>query len=184
MNDLERTRLSDRMPRVALGEDEWTPAELGRLTGDADLAAEWRVVQAVVRLGERGAARVDPRRVAAAVAARLDEPASVPARRARRQGWWAVTGLAAAAAVFLVLWPAVRGPAGTAPAGTAGGTATVTLTIDLPELEALDETSLAQVLNGVGTTGTGGTLEATTAPATDLTETELNTLLGELEEAS
>lgn len=183
MNDIERTRLADRMPRVALGQDEWTPAELGRVAADADLAAEWRVVQAAARLGDRGAALVDPQRVAVAVTARLDTPVPVSGRSGPRRAWWAVTGLAAAAALFLVVWPAVRGPAGPAPA-PAPVAASGALTIDLPELEALDETSLAQVLQGVGPTGTGGTLESTTAPASDLTETELHTLLGEFEEVS
>jgi hypothetical protein len=49
----ECTRLSDRIPDVALGRASWTPDEAAHLRGCADCRAELALVQATVALGRK-----------------------------------------------------------------------------------------------------------------------------------
>lgn len=133
--------LSDRMPAVAAGRAEWSPAEAAHLAGCADCTAEWRLMAAARGLGAT-ASRVDPAAMAARVTARLAAPAPTRVLRFRlpRGGW--VVGLAAAAAVVLAVVvprrPSVPGPPAAAVAGQA-----------LPELDDLSTAELEAILREV-----------------------------------
>lgn len=132
--------LSDRMPAVAAGRAEWSPAEAAHLAACADCTAEWRLMAAARGLGAT-ARRVDPADVTARVVARLAAPA--PTRvlpfRLPRGGW--VVGLAAAAAVVLaVVVP--RRPSVPGPAAAVAGQA-------LPELDDLSTAELEAILREV-----------------------------------
>lgn len=98
-------RLSDRMPRVALGQDGWTADEAAHLEACPDCRAEWALVGAAGRLGARAPTVSDPAAIAALVLRRLaQEPA---ARAPGRLIPWA-GGLAAAAAILALVWAGGR----------------------------------------------------------------------------
>jgi len=88
------------MPAVAHGRAVWEPAELAHLAACPACAAAWQVVQAAPHIGERVAAGLDAARLVDRVRSGLH--AERRAVRWKRAGWLA--GLAAAAAVALVLW--------------------------------------------------------------------------------
>jgi hypothetical protein len=170
--------LSERMPLVVHGQAEWSAEESAHLAGCADCAAEWRLVQSAATLGASAAARIDPTRLAKQVQAEV--AARTRAARWKRGGW--VSGLAAAAAVALVLWSGrSHRPVITAPPPQSGtATATTDFTLPMAELEGLDSTQLEQVLDGldapVGASGTGG------VPSFgDLDDTQLERVLRSLE---
>src|SRR5580765_2614028 len=101
------TALSDRMPDVALGRSRWTEDEARHLASCADCRAEWALVAAASRLGASLPAPPDPAVTGARVLARL---AAEPARPRAMSRLWLAAGLAAAAAVALVVWMGRGGP--------------------------------------------------------------------------
>jgi len=108
------TRLSDRMPEIALGRARWTPEEQGHLAGCEDCRAEWAIVVAAGRLGAKLPA-IDAERVAAGALERIrHERADASARTPRIA---VLAGLAAAAVVALAVW-ANRGGRATQPGGS------------------------------------------------------------------
>jgi hypothetical protein len=148
------TRLSDRMPGVALGRERWSDDEARHLTSCEDCRAEWTLVRAGTRIG--AALRpADPVRVAAGALARIErERARVRART--RVG--AIAGLAAAAAVALAVWggraaPTTSGvvaaPTGAVAAGPGRNSQSVageTVDLPLPELDSLPAEVLDSML--------------------------------------
>ena len=65
----ECTRLSDRMPGVILGRQEWSAEEKRHLGECASCRAEWELVQAANRLGQTVGRRFDEGRISRAVLA-------------------------------------------------------------------------------------------------------------------
>jgi anti-sigma factor RsiW len=108
------TALSDRMPDVALGRSRWTEDEARHLASCADCRAEWALVAAASRLGASLPAPPDPAITGTRVLARL---AVEPARARAGSRLWLAAGLAAAAAVALVVWMG-RGWPGSGPPPT------------------------------------------------------------------
>ncbi len=137
--------LSDRIPAVALGRTEWTPQEVKHLQECRSCQQEWEVVRAVGRLGQRGEVVIDTEVVSSTVLRRLrDEPERT---RIRRRAW-AVSGLAAAAAITIAIWTGN----GENPAATTrenNPLATTPLEIPLPELESLQAAELDTVLQAM-----------------------------------
>ena len=105
------THLSDRMPDVALGRSRWTAAEERHLSVCADCRAEWTIVSAARRLGSALPAPSDPVVTAARVLGRIADERTRGRTRARA---WIAAGLAAAAALAVVVGS--RQSRGTAPA--------------------------------------------------------------------
>jgi hypothetical protein len=160
------TRLSERMPAVALGRERWTEDEERHLALCEDCRAEWVVVSVGSRLG-LALSPAEPGHTAAAALARLERERRRARVRARAA---ALGGLAAAAAVTLVLWggksvPMTRdsvpgrpvGPvagAPTPPLGSAwerhasAATAAV-LDLPLPELDSLPAEALDSMLKSL-----------------------------------
>ena len=140
--------LSDKMPRVANGELEWTAKEAAHLAGCRECAAEWRLTEQARRLGDRVTAAIDPVQLSAGVLA------GVVARR-RRDRWsrgaWFTT-LAAAAAIAIVVWTG-RNQGGPSVAVGPDSNPTVTpaagFHLPLAELESLDSDQLQAVLDGL-----------------------------------
>jgi hypothetical protein len=128
-------QLSDRMPAVARGMADWTPADEAHLRTCADCAAEWSLVRGATALGGNLGA-FDAGRVADRVIAGLRAP--VPRRAAIRRLQWAVP-VALAASLFLLLGRSrMTGGNGANPAA-----ATVSL---LPEADPLSDAELETVL--------------------------------------
>lgn len=165
-------RLSDRMPDVALGRSAWAPEEEAHLLACAECQAEWAVIGAAVGLGSRAPSPGDPAAMAAAIGRRLARERAERRDRARR---WSVAGLAAAAAVTLVVWTRTPGRppgAGTGPVPTAAGQALV----PLPELELLEPAELDSLLDRMEAPVAGSsTLDAPTLG--ELEDTELEQVL-------
>lgn len=138
MNDCDA--LTDRMPEVARGLSTWTPAEAAHVAACADCTAAWHLVRAAGRIGA-GRVPLEPALVAAGVRGRLASRRQ-DVRVLRR--WSAVVGLAAAAAVALLLWPAPPRPApGAVPVASEAGS------VFLPELDSLSTGELQAVLESV-----------------------------------
>ena len=169
--------LQERMPEVAAGTAEWTPAEMAHLAGCDECAREWRIVSAARRLGGAAAGRIDPAAMATRVVAELGSP---PRRRWGRSLW--VSGLAAAAVVVLVLRV---GFPGTTPALVPDSTALaagdpVGTTIPMAELDALDADQLEAVLEQLD--GAAATAPTGDMPAMgDLDDHQLERILRSLE---
>jgi hypothetical protein len=168
MTDCEK--VTDRMALVAHGGAEWSAEESGHLADCADCGAEWRLVQAALRLGDAAARRIDPAQVGRSVLVRL------AARRRRQRASW-VGLLAAAAALTAVVWTAQpRRPPDLA---TATSSATE-FHLPLAELEDLDVPQLQSVLDGLDAPIGAGT--GSDAPALgDLRDSELERVLRSLE---
>jgi hypothetical protein len=133
--------LSDRMPDVASGQAAWLPEEAAHLAGCAACTAEWRLVSATGSLASD--LRMDSAAIARAVLERLrtepDEATLV------RRPW--LRALAAAAVILLVFLPRSLL---TVPQPGAPPAASIPL-VDLPGLDALDESELEAVLEQVET---------------------------------
>ena len=157
----------DRMPAVALGAAQWTEEEAQHLAGCASCQAEFSLVQGAKTLGSQAAA-LDVERLGVAVLARLR-----PERRTsrwRRAGW--VTGLAAAAAVVLVVWG--RGPHKT------GGPVHEAFRIPVAELDSLDNRELESVLEDLDAPLGDGSLNGSSGLG-DLDDGQLERVLRSLE---
>jgi hypothetical protein len=152
--------LSDRMPDVALGRARWTADEERHLATCAECRAVWAIVSTASRLGPRIPMTRTPEDIAGRVLEllRIERAAVRGTRRA-----WTAAGLAAAAAVVLVLWaqrsdlgpgapPSGGGtapaPVAAAPGETARPTPNVRLAAELaiPELDSLPEEALDSIL--------------------------------------
>jgi hypothetical protein len=162
--------MSERMPDVATGRASWSADEATHLQACPDCSSEWRIVQAAARLGDAAVAEVHPDRLSGLLRARLKG-----ARRAdrwRRTGW--VVGLAAAAAVTLVVWTG----RGHEPQGMTQAPAS--LLIPVAELDSLSTSQLEAVLDGFD-----APLDEEPSPATpmlnDLDDQQLERVLRSLE---
>ena len=160
--------LSDRMIEVLHSGSRWTADEAAHLAGCRDCAGEWKVLQAARALGGAAGDRIDPERLGPRVLAGLAQ-----ARRHARWRWvgW-VGGLAAAAAITLLVWnPRGRGSGPTEPPGLAA---------PLAELEGLNARQLEGLLNAFD--APLGSDASTDAPALgDLGDEELERVLNTLE---
>ncbi|MEO8449659.1 MAG: hypothetical protein ABI647_07720 [Gemmatimonadota bacterium] len=160
-------RLSDRMVAVVHGGDPWTAEEQAHLVGCGDCAKEWKVVVIAAGLGK--SISLDGSALAARVTERLKtEPPRARSRILRIAAQWGV-GLAAAAALILVVRPGPPRPDREQPRAVEV----------LHELDDLNADELEEVLRSVEIEGTAG---ATADPAIgDLTPSELERLLHSLE---
>jgi hypothetical protein len=165
----ECVHLSDHMIEVLHSGSSWTTEEAAHLASCSDCAVEWRVLQAARALGQAAAGRVDPERLGLRVLAGVADAR----RRARwqRVGW--LGGLAAAAAITLVVW----GPFGRRnedPAAKPG------LVVPLAELEGLSTQQLEGLLSEFD--APLGSDASSDAPALgDLGDEELERVLNTLE---
>ena len=159
-------RLSDRMPAVVHGRSRWSPDEAAHLAACAECRDELALVQAAVTLGRKTPRLSDPAGLAETVERRL-----AGARLRRRDGARRIAGLAAAAALLIMVWG--RWPE--RPAPTAAGAAAQAL-VPLPELELLDPSELDSLLQRMETPAAGSsTLDA--PGLGDLEDTELEQVL-------
>jgi predicted anti-sigma-YlaC factor YlaD len=157
------TMLSDRMPAVAGGRDEWTADEAGHLAMCEECRAEWELVRAVADVGRDLGPAMAPEAMSALVLDRVREARHRDARR--RTTTWSLTwgGLAVAAAVMLAVL--FRGPAADAPIpetlSRPTTAADVAFHVPLPELDDADSAELQEVLDGLDAPlGDGSTLDA------------------------
>jgi hypothetical protein len=157
----------ERMPAVALGEAQWTEEEAKHLASCASCQEEWAVIQKAVALGSQAPA-LDLEKLGTAVLGRLRDDRRE--RRLRRVGL--VTGLAAAAAVALVVWSRVPHPA--------ERTAPEAFRIPVAELDSLDNGELQSVLQDLDAPLGAGTLNNTPGLG-DLDDVQLERLLHSLE---
>jgi hypothetical protein len=164
----ECIRLSERMPHVAHGRAEWTPAELHHFSGCAGCRSEWELVRAASRIGEGVLPEMDPAEMSRTILGRLEHSKAPGARRRI----WSMAGLAAAAALAGVLWSGKPEPAPHLPAEAA----VAGLEISLPELDGLQPAELDSVLRHID-----DPLAADPAPEngelSDLDSEELETML-------
>lgn len=157
--------LRDRIPDVATGRGTWSAAEATHLEGCAPCREEWALVLAAASIGAEVERGFDVTAAAAAVTSRWRE---APRRAARPLRWAAVGGLAAAAALTLVLLPRTSAPA-------AAGAPLI-----LTELDPLSTEELALVAEGLDRPlAELELLEA--APFSDLDTTQLGRILRSLE---
>jgi hypothetical protein len=140
--------LSDRMPAVILGRAEWTPQEMQHLQECAPCQQEWELVRAAARLGQRPEAVIDTEAVASRVLQRLHNE---PERTLIQRRTWAVSGLAAAAAIIIAIWTGNMGTSDATPRQD-GSLATAQLEIPLPELENLQPAELDTLLQAMDET--------------------------------
>lgn len=156
----------ERMPAVALGEAQWSEEEATHLAGCASCQAEWSLIQKAIAVG--GQLPLDLEKTGAAVLGRLRDERRES--RLRRAGL--LTGLAAAAAVALVVW-------GRAP-HRAEPTAPEAFRIPVAELDSLDNGELQSVLQDLDAPLGAGTLNITPGLG-DLDDVQLERLLRSLE---
>ena len=166
--------LLDRMPVVAAGRGSWSAEEAAHLAECVECREDWALIQQARTLGQAGE-RVDTGKIQSQVLARL--AAARRADRIRRGGW--VAGLAAAAAVALMLWRGnipptnATGPATTAPA-------VENFSIPVAELETLDGGQMQAVLENLeAPLSAGGTPDVPNFG--DLDNEQLQSILGSME---
>jgi|KBSMisStaDraftv2_1062788.scaffolds.fasta_scaffold178095_2 hypothetical protein len=157
----------ERMPAVAMGDAQWTEEEALHLAGCASCQAEWSLIRNAVAVGSQ-VPMLDLEKTGAAVLARLR--AERQASRWRRAGW--LTGLAAAAAVVLVVWG--RGP------HQHPARVHEVFRIPVAELDSLDNGELESVLQDLDAPIGAGTLNSTPGLG-DLDDVQLERLLRSLE---
>lgn len=133
------SRLSDRMPSAALRQTQWTADESKHLTECTSCQKEWELVQAGIRLGNTTPRLRDPDALTRIVLQRLTRH---QARIAPR--FWAVSGLATAAAVAAAVWLGGRDTPSVEL--QRGGAVVAGLQMPLPELESLQSAELESVL--------------------------------------
>lgn len=165
MTRLEHEALSDRMPEVAAGRTDWTAAEQGHLDHCASCREEWVLVRAAALLGAGVERDFDAAGVAAGVTARWRQAAPPVARSFRRV---ALAGLAAAAAIALVLLPRTPSPVAELPHPF------------LTELDSLSTEELALLADRLDAPLTDLELPEG-VPLSDLDTTQLERLLRSLE---
>jgi len=167
------------MPVVAAGRGAWSAEEAAHLAGCDECQENWALIHRARTLGQAGE-NIDTRKVESQVLARLT--AARRSDRIRRGGW--LTGLAAAAAVALMLWQGagVR-TNGTAPIpapATALAPAAEGFSIPVAELETLDGGQMQAVLENLeGPISAGGSPDV---PSFGELDTEqLQSVLGSME---
>ena len=164
----ECTKLSDRIPEVALGRARWTADQAAHLRACAECRAELTLVQATVALGRKAPGLSDPGATAEAVERRLVRGRSQRARGER------MAGVAAAAVLLLAVWS--RWPAPPERPAAAAPTSTAQALVPLPELELLEPAELDSLLERMEAPVAGSsTLDAPTLG--DLEDTELEQVL-------
>ena len=164
----ECTKLSDRIPEVALGRVRWTPDQAAHLRACAECRAEFALVQATIGLGRKAPALSDPGATAAAVERRLVQV------RSRRAGVERMAGVAAAAMLVLAVWTRWPAPPERPASGTTNSAAQAL--VPLPELELLEPAELDSLLERMEAPVAGSsTLDAPSLG--DLEDTELEQVL-------
>jgi hypothetical protein len=174
---MDCSRLSDRMPDVALGRSQWTQEEAEHLAGCSGCRQEWSLVRLAGNLGEGIGSDLKPTAIARVVLQRV-----AAERRRVRQRRWSLAGLAAAATIALAVWygqgePDQTGsPSGGTPVATAPSARAAQLAFPLPELDQLQEPELDSLLQTISPPMTSGsTLEAPSMG--DLDDHELEEVL-------
>ncbi len=161
-------QLSDRIIDVVHGGGSWTAAEAEHLAGCAECRRERALIEATAGVG--AALPVDAAGMARRVSARLAaQPAAAIRLPARRVFRWA--GVLAAAAILVL---AVRFEAGRRSAPTA---AVSDSTIVLGELDDLNATELADVLDEMPAPSRQATMPSGVAGMSDLSADELQQVL-------
>lgn len=164
----ECTRLSDRIPDVALGRAAWTPDQAAHLRACADCSAELALVQATIAIGRKAPQLSDPASMADSIGRR-----QVTGRR-RRDWGRPVAGLAAAAALLMAVW--TRWPARPERPVSQPAHAASQALVPLPELELLEPAELDSLLERMEAPVAGSsTLDAPSLG--DLEDTELEQVL-------
>jgi len=171
--------LLDRMPVVAAGRGAWSAEEAAHLAGCVECQEDWALIRQARTLGQAGE-KIDARKVESQVLTRLT--AARRSDRIRRGGW--LTGLAAAAAVALMLWQGggvrTNGTAPTPAPATALAPAAEGFSIPMAELETLDGGELRTVLEDLeGPLSAGGTPDVPNFG--DLDNEQLQSILGSME---
>jgi hypothetical protein len=168
----ECTRLSDRIPEVALGRASWTPDEAAHLRGCADCRAELALVEATLAVGRKAPGVRDPVAMARVVQHRLVQ-GPTPGRWRRPLGR-PLVGAAAAAALLVTVWARWPSTPDT-PVAALPSSSTQPL-VPLPELELLEPAELDSLLERMEAPIAGSsTLDAPTLG--DLEDTELEQVL-------
>lgn len=164
------SHLTDRMPDVLHGRDNWTDADRLHLQSCAECAGEWRVVGSVQ---VHALEAIDTDLLAQSVLHRLgEEPMALPLRS--RAAWrLGLVGLAAAASVALVVM--LRSPSWSTEVGSARQSEPTML----PELDALEDAELELVLAYIAPVSDESL--GTIPRVGDLTDEELELLLAEVE---
>lgn len=170
--------LLDLMPDRAAGKVAWPAGAEAHLASCDECRRNWELVQAGARVGAQAAAQIDPDRVSRLVLARLAEARKTDRRR---KGWTWGTLLAAAAAMFLVIYsghrPESGGPASPPVASAPAGD---TFSVPLSGLDDLDVTELKTVYDQLdGALGGGGS--AATPHLEELTPDEMQQVLNSME---
>jgi hypothetical protein len=157
----------ERMPAIALGEGQWTEEEATHLAGCPSCQAEWSLIRSAATVGSQAPA-LDLDKTSAAVVQRL----RVERREKRFRRAGLLTGLAAAAAVALVVWSRVP--------HRAERTVPEAFRIPVAELDSLDNGELQSVLQDLDAPLGTGTLNNTPGLG-DLDDVQLERLLRSLE---
>jgi len=160
---------------VARHEASWSAEEQAHLAACPDCQAEWELVSVATDLGADVAGDLDVHHVTERVLGRLRADRH---GRSRRMGW-AVTGIAAAAAVMLAVWAGrpgqPLGPVSHRPVGVD------VAQLPLPELDSLGTPELEAVLQSLDAP-IGTSVETVDSTELDSLETpELQQVLDGLE---
>lgn len=171
------SHLIDRMPEVARLESEWTPVEVAHLEGCEECRSEWRVVTLSLE-GRAPLPELDADRIAAAVLGRLTygPGRSVPSGNGSRRWLRPLIGLAAAAAVVLTATLVRSRVDEPVVATTPVREATM-----LPELDELLQGEMEVLLASMETDRAAQEPIGSLPRLGDLTDTELEQLLREVE---
>jgi hypothetical protein len=137
------TRLSDRIPEVTGGGEEWSGDEENHLATCADCRAEWELAHIAQGLAVRADELVRPVALAETVTRRLREAG--PTYRIGRRLRWAGVVVAAAAAIVLV----VRTVSAPAPDPIPAVEGALTDALHLPGLDSLSVDELEIVLASI-----------------------------------
>jgi hypothetical protein len=157
------TRLSDRMPAVALGRSTWTAEESTHLASCSSCQEELALLRIVGHLGRDVGSDLNPAVVASAVLQRMARNEETILRKRS----WAFAALASAAAVAAVIWAR---PAATI--HSAGAPAVASLQMQIPELEYLLPAELNAVLQTMDEPYLGGSADDSAAGDSDYEELE------------
>jgi hypothetical protein len=165
------SRLSDRMPAVALGRSTWTAEEATHLAECVSCRQEWELVRVSSRLGKGIGADLDGTATSREVLQRLERHKQ-SVRLKKSWGFAALSGAAAAAAIIWVSrTETVRTPS-PPPAAVAS------LRIQLPELDNLLPAELNAVLQTIDEPYVGGSDDGTMNDSDEELESGLETWEG------
>jgi hypothetical protein len=153
------SRLSDRIPGVALGRSRWTNEEASHLADCASCQQEWDIVRVAARLG-RGIGK-DPDPATSTVVLRRLAQHTVTVQQRRS---WGFAALSSAAAAAVIVWVG-RDSNDTVPSAPAATVAS--LQIQLPELDNLLPAELNAVLQTMDEPYVGGSADSVAADSED-----------------